>query len=384
MTNARNRNTSGVRLKDLLHPHVLAAFDRTTFEREGYWVWEGILTDAGRRQWVASLQNLQAMNDSIVAGTDWLQVDFTGRGLTAPDPAKVTPEALNGYLGGSEQMQFQTPGQRDYMYSHGLFDESLATQALTTQGIEWQGMMPEYFPLAYDAFILDIATSHPQMMELFGKVLGERFLIDHVLMLNRIPGSRGRRWHGHPYRQGQHETEDPAQGGQVASLGFLPHQCVRTLCFPAGMSEHDGGGEFSVVPGAHLYRTPYLWDTRRTEYDEQFEAGWMRDKNHPVTGEPLRIERLDLPPGSMVSFVHHMPHHAGHRALDAETRWGLLMAYRTPDPTESSARTSTLASSQASRRWNEGTPAHWAQRMEDAGRLTPAMCRVFEGETATT
>ena len=102
----------------------------------------------------------------------------------------------------------------------------------------------------------------------------------------------------------------------------------------------------------------------------------MRDKNHPVTGEPLRIERLDLPPGSMVSFVHHMPHHAGHRALDAETRWGLLMAYRTPDPTEPSASAGTSTD------WNEGTPAHWAQRMEDTGRLTPAMRRVLEGDAA--
>ena len=121
------------RLDDLLHPHVLAAFGRTTFERDGYWVWEGILTDAGRRQWTRSLQNLQAMNDSIVAGSDWLQIDFASRGLTAPDPAKVTPEALRKSLGGSEQMQFQTPGLRDHMYQHGLFDESLATEVLATQ-----------------------------------------------------------------------------------------------------------------------------------------------------------------------------------------------------------------------------------------------------------
>jgi hypothetical protein len=27
--------------------------------REGYWVWEGILTDAGRAQWKKSLQKIQ-------------------------------------------------------------------------------------------------------------------------------------------------------------------------------------------------------------------------------------------------------------------------------------------------------------------------------------
>ena len=83
--------------------------------------------------------------------------------------------------------------------------------------------------LAYDDFILDIATSHPQMMELLGHVLGEGFLIDHVIMLNRTPGSKGRRWHGHPYRQGQYETEDPVVGG-APTVEFLEHQCVRTLC----------------------------------------------------------------------------------------------------------------------------------------------------------
>jgi len=43
------------RLPNLLHPDVLAAFDRAFFEREGYWVWDGVLTDAGRTQWTASL-----------------------------------------------------------------------------------------------------------------------------------------------------------------------------------------------------------------------------------------------------------------------------------------------------------------------------------------
>ena len=229
-------------------------------------------------------------------------------------------------------------------------------------------MMPEYFPLAYDDFILDIATSHPQMMELLGHVLGEGFLIDHVIMLNRTPGSKGRRWHGHPYRQGQYETEDPVVGG-APTVEFLEHQCVRTLCYPEGMGAGDGGGELAVIPGAHLYRTPYLWDTARTEYDDELEAGWMRTKTHPVTGEPLRIEHLSLPPGSMVSFVHHMPHHVGHRDGDAPTRWGLLMAYRTRDPDQEPAR------------WNEGTPAHWADRMQEAGGLTPVMRRVFEGDS---
>jgi len=306
------------------------------------------------------------MNDAVVVGSNWARIDYANRGLTAPDAATITPAALTSYCGGSEQMRFQPPGLRDFMYAHGLFDDGMATG-----DSEWQGMMPEYFPLAYDDFILDVATCHPQMMDLLTRVLGEGFLIDHVLMLNRTPGSKGRRWHGHPYRQGQYETEDPAAGGTLASLEFLANQCVRTLCYPEGMAQNDGGGELSVVPGAHLYQTPYLWDKNRTEYDDGFAAGWLQGKRHAFTGEPLRIERLNLAPGSMVSFVHHMPHHVGHRDLDVPTRWGLLMAYRTRDRHEGPAR------------WNEGTPAHWAERMLAAGGLTPVMQRVFEGDTPT-
>ena len=55
------------RLGNLLRPQVVAAFDREFFEREGYWVWEGVLTEEARARWTASLQKLQQMNDEIVA-----------------------------------------------------------------------------------------------------------------------------------------------------------------------------------------------------------------------------------------------------------------------------------------------------------------------------
>ena len=53
------------RLDDLLRPERLAAFDSGFFEREGYWVWDGILTAAGRARWSTSLQKLQAMKASL-------------------------------------------------------------------------------------------------------------------------------------------------------------------------------------------------------------------------------------------------------------------------------------------------------------------------------
>lgn len=70
---------AGVPSTNILRPEVLAAFDRTSFERDGYWVWTGVLTDdAGRKQWTASLQKLQHINDCIIMDTDWGAVDFAG------------------------------------------------------------------------------------------------------------------------------------------------------------------------------------------------------------------------------------------------------------------------------------------------------------------
>ena len=215
---ASQDSTPAGRLHDLLRPEVLAAFDRAFFEREGYWVWEGILTDAGQQHWTASLQKLQRMNDAIVVGTDWATIDYASRGLPEPTPEQTTPEFLASCCGGSEQMRFMSPELRAYMYEHGLFGTGLASVAAE---FEWQGMMPEYFPLAYDDFILDVTTSHPQMMELFGQLLGERFLMDHCLMLNRPAGSRGRRWHAHPYRQGQYEIESETGDGHALTTQFL-------------------------------------------------------------------------------------------------------------------------------------------------------------------
>lgn len=377
------RDTTPGRLDQLLRPQVLADFERETFEREGYWVWENVLTDEGRRRWTASLQKLQAMNDAIVRETDWGAIDFASRGLDSPDPEKITPEFLESCCGGSEQMKFMQPGLRDYMKVKGL----LAPEpTLVTNGFESQGMFPEYWPGGYDEFILDATTAHPQMMELFSKVLEPRFLLDHVIMLNRSPGSVGRRWHAHPYRQGQHEIEDILGTGKALTKEYLHQQCVRTLCYPEGATSGKGG-EFAVIPGAHLYRIPFKWSITRTDYDEEMQANWLDGKIHAFTGEPLRIERLSIPPGSMVSFGHHMPHHVGHRNEDAGARWGLLMAFRTLDPTADPTDTGNDWGQKhlselgpVSPKWNESAPVHWAERMEAAGRLTPSARRLLEAD----
>ena len=352
-------------IPDLLRPEVLDAFDRETFERDGYWVWEGVVTDAGCNQWTANLKKLQQMNDGILMDTDWAAIDFEGRGLAPPPPEQITPQFLTSCCGGSEQMPSFLRGQlRKYMYQYGLLGPG---PALIARGFDSIGVMPEYFPAGYNDFVLDVITTHPQMMELFRKVLGDRFLLDHCLMLNRGPGTKGRRWHGHPYWEGKHEAQDASGDGSAVTPEFLQRQCIRTLCYPEGATTDDGG-EFAVIPGAHLYRVPYKWNTERPDEDDDMRSGWLKGKTHPITGEPLEIVHLSLPPGSMVSFVHHMPHYVGRRKPGSKMRWGLLMAFRTPDPEAAPAK------------WSNGVPPHWADRREAEGRISAGARRVFEAD----
>ena len=353
------------RVGNLLRPEVLDAFDRTSFEQEGFWLWEGILTDEGQKQFTASLQKLQHMNDCILMDTDWASIDFERRGLPTPPPEQITPEFLASCCGGSEQMPSFLRGEiRAYMHEHGLLGPG---PALTTRRYESLGVMPEYFPAGYDDFIMDVTTAHPQMIELFKKLFGERFVLDHCLMLNRAAGSRGRRWHAHQYREGQYEVEDPIGTGKALTPEFLQQQCIRTLCYPEGAESGDGA-ELGVIPGSHLYRIPFKWNTERLDEDADMQANWLKGKIHAITGKPLGIVHLSIPPGSMISFVHHMPHHVQRRPPGAPTRWGLLMAYRTPDPDAAPAK------------WTGGIPTHWVERTAAAGKLSDKERRVFEAD----
>ncbi len=355
-------------LKDLLRTEVLRNFDRDSFERNGYWVWEGILTDAGRKNLTATLQHVQKKSDDMVMNTNWAAIDFAGRGLAPLEPTKITSEFLSTCIGGKRLGLFISEELRKYMHEHGLFGPG---PELVTQGFKSQGFMPEWFPAGYDNFLLDMISGHTQMMELFSKLLGRRFVLDHCMMLNRPPGRSFSGWHGHPYAQGQFEVQDAIGNGEAVSTEFLEQQVVRTLCYPEGTAANDGG-ELAVIPGAHLYRIPYKWDTSRPDDDPAMESGWLKGKTHPITGRPLEILHLWLPPGSMVSFVHHMPHYVGPRRPGSGVRWALLMAYRTPNFETHSAK------------WTEAVPPHWIERMAAEGKLSPTAQHVFAGDNPLT
>ena len=84
-----------------------------------------------------------------------------------------------------------------------------------------------------------------------------------------------------------------------------------------------------MVPGSHLFRDPKR--CRGGITDEEFASGWLRGKCHPISGDPLEIQSLSLPPGSLVSAVAHLAHAVSKRAMDRTTRFGSLWSYRVYD-----------------------------------------------------
>ena len=98
---------------------------------------------------------------------------------------------------------------------------------------------------------------------------------------------------------------------------------------PDGFVAGDSDGGLKVVAGSHLFRDPD--HCRGGVTDAEFAAGWMQTKVHPVTGNPLEINALSLPAGSLVSVVAHLAHGVSPRTID-KTRFGSLWSYRIYDP----------------------------------------------------
>ena len=86
-------------------------------------------------------------------------------------------------------------------------------------------------------------------------------------------------------------------------------QCVNVmLIYPDGLDERDGG-TISIIRGSHFFRDVTALSAGSGEAgDAELAAGWMLGKVHPLTGAPLRTERLSLPPGSFVCCNTHAAH----------------------------------------------------------------------------
>ena len=169
-----------------------------------------------------------------------------------------------------------------------------------------EGHEPNRFSAEYDSY-LESLIAHPQMLELARQVLGDNIRYDHCVSLNRPGGNGGIGWHSHGYAD-----DDP-------SLGF-----VRIFFYVNGFEPDDGG--LKAVPGSHLYRDAKIHG--RT--DDALREGWLAGKTHPETGQPLEIEALFAPPGTVALMWTHAAHAVSARKPNSDTRWCVVYAYRNP------------------------------------------------------
>lgn len=169
-----------------------------------------------------------------------------------------------------------------------------------------EGHEPNRFSAEYDSY-LESLIAHPQMLDLARRVLGEDIRYDHCVSLNRPGGNGGIGWHSHGY-----SDED-------ATLGF-----VRIFFYVNGFEADDGG--LKAVPGSHLYRDARI----HARSDEMLKENWLGEKTHPETGEPLQIQPLSVPPGTVVLMWTHAAHAVNPRKPGSDTRWTVVYAYRNP------------------------------------------------------
>ena len=169
-----------------------------------------------------------------------------------------------------------------------------------------EGHKPSHFAAEYDSY-LESLIPHPQMLDLAQRVLGEEIRFDHCVTLNRPGGHRGSHWHSHEYAD-----DDP-------SLGF-----VRIFFYVNGFEVGDGG--LKAVPGSHHYRDAKI----KADSDNALETGWLAKKTHPITGEPLEIQELSVPAGTVVVMWTHAAHAVSPRRANSHTRWTVVYAYRNP------------------------------------------------------
>ena len=280
---------------------VIGQFDAEIFLRDGYAVLRGVMTPAAVDAWTAALQRGQELNDRLLAA-DWGAVDWEQLGRRPPT-ATVDPQDIRAALGGSQLVP-----QGD--------DES------GVKTLRQNSVFAEYFSVGHVAYLMNLLT-HPQMLDLQRLCLGSNTVyFDHNQLLTRAPGYAGGGWHSHQIGSGC----DNAEPVGLEEYRRQPNINL-TLCYPQGFSADEDGG-LKLVRGSHLSRDPAGC---RAPDDEALREGWMRDREHPVTGRLFEIERLALPPGSIVCCLSHAAHAVAPKAQERSTRWCSLFCYRKVD-----------------------------------------------------
>jgi hypothetical protein len=191
----------------------------------------------------------------------------------------------------------------------GLLTEALGRIAVLQEPYD-HGRVGERQPGAYaaenDTFLASL-IGHPELIALARSALGDEIRYDHCVALNRRAANPGLRWHTHEY-----SDADPR-------LGFL-----RIFFYLTGFEADDGG--LKVVPGSHLFRDSKIVAAT----DDELERTWIDGKRHPLSGEPLCIERLSAPPATVILMWTHALHGVTPRKPTSSTRWSVVYAYRNP------------------------------------------------------
>jgi hypothetical protein len=77
--------------------HCVAAFDRAAFDRDGYWVWDGIMLESCRQRLTEALKRVQTLGDEMVM-QDWDSVDYGALGLTPPTRSYTPEQKLQRFV----------------------------------------------------------------------------------------------------------------------------------------------------------------------------------------------------------------------------------------------------------------------------------------------
>ena len=135
---------------------------------------------------------------------------------------------------------------------------------------------------------MGLTTKVPALGQVRSLVYPEGFGAGKDGGLRVVPG-------GHLYRQARLEpnSDECASARSLTTTQPLPPSALtRPLC-PAALAP------VCLSESRRLRRPPEDW----TQDDEVFAAEWLAGKTHPITGEPLEIVELELPPGSIVSCL---------------------------------------------------------------------------------
>ena len=183
--------------EDLLDMAVVAKFDPDSFARDGFWIWEGVLTLKGRRKMKEACVRTQRMNDWWNEH-NWQQYDWEALGLKRPSP--IDHEKVVAARGGGQMGADPTAGSG---INAGGLQSRFAVRA------PWgPGMKPEGCCLAWDRQDNPVAVTagladdwcmmnlvtHPQMIEAHRRMLGPIVRFDHNTILSRKEGYAGQGW----------------------------------------------------------------------------------------------------------------------------------------------------------------------------------------------